>query len=102
MRRLLWAGLLGALALVGACSSDDINAGNVEDKLVEQLQSGDGFDEDTARCIAAAVKEDIGADRLAELYAPDPDRLPDEVENSVRQETPACFDLGSVVESIPR
>lgn len=95
--------VLPALVLAAsACSADEVDSGNVDDKVVDQLTSGDGFDEDEARCIADAVKEDLGADRLAELYRDDPQELPDEVRDAVLEHTPGCFDMGSIVESIPQ
>jgi len=104
MRTIAAAGLgLMLVFTAGACSSDgEVDAGNVEGKMVDQLTAGEGFDEDEARCIAAAVKDDMGADRLAELYRDDPQDLPAEVQDAVLEQTPGCFDMGSIVESIPQ
>jgi hypothetical protein len=105
MRRIAAVGLVVALAVgASACGADDgdVNAGNVEGRIAQRLTEGDdGFDEDTADCIASAVTEEIGADRLAELYGDEPEDPPDEVQDAIIEATPACFDMGSIVESIP-
>jgi hypothetical protein len=93
--------ILLSTAAVAACSSDVTTAENVEQKVADQLTGSEGFDDETAECIAAGVLEELGDDRLAELYSDDPVDLPEEVKDAIRDEVPICFDPDSDVESIP-
>jgi hypothetical protein len=94
--------LLAPLSALAACGgSDATTPENVEQKVAEQLTGSEGFDEETADCIASGVLDQIGADRLAELYSDDPVELPQEVKDAVVGEVVTCFDPDADVESIP-
>jgi hypothetical protein len=93
--------LLLSVAALAACGSEPTTPENVEGRVVDQLTGNEGFDEDTAGCIASGVLEELGADRLAELYSDDPVELPEEVKDAIADEVPTCFDPEPDVESIP-
>lgn len=66
--RPLFAALLAAGLLVGACSSSDPSAEDVREDLASALQKGDdALTEDQAECYAKLIVDEIGAEKVNDV-----------------------------------
>jgi len=106
MPRYLRAATLAAAAVlaVAACGGpDDKTAEEVTEDISESLQAGgNGFDAETADCIAAVIVEEVGLDNIADVdfdAEEPPEELQEEFATAAQAATQECdIDLGSTDE----
>jgi hypothetical protein len=84
--------VVGALVLgTAACSDDGGDASKLRDDIVEELTADGAIDEETAGCIADAMIDEFGADKLTSAFDEESDDMPPEVEAKMGELVVGCM-----------